>query len=236
MVYCISLNLNLLYSRCSLRIVAFSPGPALTQTGLVRAVSFVLGRQSHTRLGNSQHPTTLPACNRLHRLLHPPISPPSSVFRLPPAVFPHLTSHISTYSSLLEQSTRRISNILMIASNSIGTTAKLINTHHGNPSTVTSSSYTMDLHNHQSHSHSLGHPRVKDPDAMNTLMDRGPDDAHYANHTDARLNEPAPVPQDAQAVLERPRDEEGRASVVDRQGKDLNRPFGCCHFISACVG
>lgn len=56
---------------------------------------------------------------------------------------------------------------------------------------------------------------------MDTSLDRGQDHAHKSKHNDRQSDEePAPVPQDAQAVLERPRDEEGRASVVDRKGKE----------------
>lgn len=69
---------------------------------------------------------------------------------------------------------------------------------------------------------------------MDTSLDRGQDNAHETKHNHLQSDEPAPVPQDAQAVLERPRDEEGRASVVDRKGKELE--LTCrCHFSSASV-
>lgn len=80
----------------------------------------------------------------------------------------------------------------------------------------------MDLDSHESHS--LRRYGDKDQDAMDTSVDGGHDDAHKVKYIDPQSDEPAPVPQDAQAVLERPRDDEGRASVVNRQGKDLIRP------------
>ena len=59
---------------------------------------------------------------------------------------------------------------------------------------------------------------------MDTSIDLGQVDAQQAMHDESQSNESAPAPQDAQAVLERPRDEESRASVVDRPGKILNGP------------
>lgn len=89
----------------------------------------------------------------------------------------------------------------------------------------------MDVDSHQSHS--LRRYGDQDPDAMDTSVDGGHDDAHKAEYNDPQLNEPAPVPQDAQAVLERPRDEESRASMVNRQGKDLNQTSVCVSLSSS---
>lgn len=83
----------------------------------------------------------------------------------------------------------------------------------------------MDVDSHQSHS--FRRYEDQDPDAMDTSVDGGHVDAHKVKFTDPQLNEPAPVPQDAQAVFERPRDEEARASMVNRQGKDLNQTLVC---------
>lgn len=83
----------------------------------------------------------------------------------------------------------------------------------------------MDVDSHQSHT--LRRYGDKDPDVMDTSVDGGHDDAHKLKHTDPQLNEPASVPQDAPAVLERPRDEEARASMGNRQGKDLNQTSVC---------
>lgn len=80
----------------------------------------------------------------------------------------------------------------------------------------------MDIDSHQSHSL----PRYGDHehDAMDTSVDGGDQgDAQKVKYSDVQLNEPAPVPQDAQAVLERPRDEEARASMGNRQGKVMNQ-------------
>lgn len=127
----------------------------------------------------------------------------------------------------------------MIASKSITITDKSINTHHGNPSTATYGR-NMDIDSHQSHS--LRRYGGEDQDAMDISVDDGLDDAHKIKHRDLQSNEPAPVLQDAQAVLDRPRDEEGRASMVDRQGKDLKSTFGflffsaCCELTSGLLG
>ena len=117
----------------------------------------------------------------------------------------------------------------MIASKSIATTENIITTHHGNLSTVTYSC-NMDVDSHQSHS--LRRYGDQDPDAMDTSVDDGHVDAHKVKYTDPQLNELAPVPQDAQAVLERPREEDARASMVNRQGKDLNQTLVCISFSS----
>lgn len=79
----------------------------------------------------------------------------------------------------------------------------------------------MDVDSHQSHS--LRRYEDPNPDAMDTSVDGAHDDAQKVKYSDPQLNEPAPLRQDAQIVLERPRDEEGRASMVNRQGKDLNQ-------------
>jgi hypothetical protein len=107
----------------------------------------------------------------------------------------------------------------MITSPSITATANNIDTHHGNPSTV-AASRPMDLDRQEFH------PRQRhdDHDAMDTSVDVGPDDAHPVNHADPQSTEPAPLPPDAPAVLERPREEQGRAPGVDRKGKILHRP------------
>lgn len=81
----------------------------------------------------------------------------------------------------------------------------------------------MDIDVHPSHS--LRHPKDEESDAMDLSVDGRQEDARDLKHIGAVSDEPAPVPQDAQAVLERPRDEEGRASVVTRQGKNFESSF-----------
>ena len=86
----------------------------------------------------------------------------------------------------------------------------------------------MDIDSHQA-SHSLRRYGDQDQDAMDISLNSGQSDAHKVIYTDLQLKEPALVPQDAQAVLEGPRDEEDRASTANRQGKDFKQPSGL-HF------
>lgn len=83
---------------------------------------------------------------------------------------------------------------------------------------------THPLQRHQNHDQNHDRDHDHDHDPMDTSIGLSQVDAPQAMHGESQSNEPAPAPRDAQAVLERPRDEEGRASVVDRSGKILNRP------------
>lgn len=181
-----------------------------------------------------------------HPKPNPPWHPASAASCHQPSAISHhssFTTHTTPYLTLLLCSLLTSPSInslppppqliqtLMIASKSITTTDKIITTHHGNRSTVTYSC-NMDVDSHQSHS--LRRYGEQDQDAMDISVDDGQDDALKVEYSDPQLNEPAPVPQDAQAVLERPRDDEGRASMVNRQGKDLNQISVFMSFSSIC--
>ena len=65
--------------------------------------------------------------------------------------------------------------------------------------------------------------RFKDPDAMDTSLDLSRKDERNDKVDDQTSGVEISANQDAEAILERPREEESRSAVVDQDGKTFGR-------------